>query len=204
MQRLAQDQAADGERALVVALELTMTLFCVLYAYPHVPSVVLDTGTGATSTWFAVATPGALRAALLHLLRQSEVMQSCAAGGPATLNDLLFDDLGDANRLDAVFGLRLGADNVPVVCRQMFQAIAALLRAVGTLTDVGTRDALQRLYQKYQFLPMNVSAGARRVERPDRAELLRFCSEQAVGWLQPYFGSHPRFFQPRGLGIACA
>lgn len=207
MQALQTQALADGERALVVALEITMTLFCVLYAYPHIPSRLLDSK--ATTSWFSVASPRALRAAILHLLRQSPVVHACCLP-LGSFDSVAFDDLGDPQRLDRVFGLRLQAHNVPTVCRQMFESLAAVLRGIGALTEVGTREDLQRLYRKYQLLPTNLSTAQQQqqkqawLDRSNRAGLLRFCSEQAVQWLQPYFGAHPRFFQPRGLGVACA
>lgn len=56
---------------------------------------------------------------------------------------------------------------------------------------VTTRDDLLTLYRRYQMLPIGYQVpGTVRVEAENRSDLLRFCSELAVEWLQPYFAKH--------------
>lgn len=66
----------DGERLLMVAMELVMALFGLLYAFPHVPSRLLESKSGPT-TWFSVASHDALRSSLLMQLKNSPVMNAC-------------------------------------------------------------------------------------------------------------------------------
>ena len=103
----------------------------------------------------------------------------------------------DAQRLSDVFGLGLYGDNgTPVTCRQMFEGIATVFGGFQT-TDVTTRDALLHLYRRYQLIPAGYRVpGMVRVEKPNRPSLLRFCSEMAVVWLQPYFAQKPEFYAP--------
>ena len=44
----------DGERLLMVTMELLMSLFALLYAFPHVPSRLLDRADDGGTFWKAV------------------------------------------------------------------------------------------------------------------------------------------------------
>lgn len=53
---MEEEPVADGYKMFMVAMEMLMALFALLYAFPHVPSQILDPGDGDTKTWFSVAT----------------------------------------------------------------------------------------------------------------------------------------------------
>jgi hypothetical protein len=194
----------------MVGMELMMSLYALLYAFPHIPTTLLDEGDvlgqadepGQSSDpsqegkqWFSVMSTEAMRAALDALLQTSEVLDSALAPGQA-ITDLSRTVVADARRLSEFLDLRLYDDDVPATCRQMFETIAAMYNALDRV-DITTRDELWTLYQRYQIISMDYQLpGLSRVETANRSALLRFCSELAVSWLQPYVSKNPAFYLP--------
>lgn len=211
MDPLLEYQPPDGERILMVGLELVMALFCCLYAYPHVPSRILDDGGGAT-VWFSVSNIQAFRLALVNLLHESRVIQVCFGGDKtdvaAALTWNVVCNIDELHRPcaycthtaapDRILRLNLYDEAVPTSCQQMFEVIASVYRALDAVPDIPTREFLQRLYQRYQLMRTNYHLPN---DRSDRSGLLQFCSELTVDWLQPYFASCPLFLYPQGRDI---
>lgn len=212
----SSDVVVDGDRLLMVAMELVMNLFALLYAFPHVPSRLLDSsavteaGTAnapsANNAWFSVASHSALKLSLLNIARTSPVFRSCMAElGYSPDTDLTVEALCQPGRLDELLGLNLYVDEVPISCQQMYHSICAAYKSLvfPTFDMEGvtiTREWLARLFEDHGL------TGAAAVGRKgmDRNGLLSFCSVRTVAWLQPYFASSPLFFHPRGLLTACA
>lgn len=207
----------EQQKYLMVAMELIMVLLSLLYAFPHVPATLLDddaddddyderapaAGEGAM-TWFNVSSTGALRSAVDALLHTSDVLEVSMRPG-LSVEDVTRDTIADPLKLSDAFGLRLYQDDrVPATCRQMYEGIAATYKALNE-SDVATRTDLWTLYQRYQLIPVGYQLpGMVRVEKPNRSALLRFCSELAVDWLQPYVAQKPGFYVPDASGaIAC-
>ena len=67
----------DGEKLLMVAIEMIMCLLALLYAFPIIPSCIIDNFVDQTevSQWFSVTSTTAMRAALETLLKTSEVLE---------------------------------------------------------------------------------------------------------------------------------
>lgn len=211
----------DGERLLMAAMELVMTLFALLYAFPHVPSRLLDRTTTTTAvgtpapstpgrtTWYSVASYAALVAAIGELTRNSPVFRVCRPAGEAD-QPLSPAVLSDPKQLDRALGLQLYEDEVPVTCQQMYHNICAVYDAVfhppWYRTSQGvTREWLQRLFQDVGLLSGGAALSATTSSASsDQAGLILFCSERTVDWLQPYFASSPLFYYPTGLTSACA
>lgn len=187
----------DGNRLLMVAQELMMALFSLLYAYPHIPSRIIDDR--RSTTWFSIGSKEALRLGITNLLQTSPVIAASLAPGVA-LTDITWRTACDPDELDAKLLLQLYHDDVPMACQQMYHAIAAVYTAVTNNRDIPTRESMQFLLQQYQVLPTNFKLPS---DRSDRTGLLRFCSEQTVAWVQPYFACHPLFFDPTGLAGVC-
>lgn len=191
----------DGNRILMVAMEMIMSLFAVLFAFPHVPSRIIDGKMENVTAWYAVTTHSELCAALLELLNNSPVISLCARRPPLGAVDIC-----DIDALSDQLDLFLSAEGVPITCRQMYSNICAVFSAIFVpridMTGVTlTRDWLAHLFAGQGLLRASLSsAGHKGV---DRSGLMGFCSEQTVAWLQPYFASHPRFFHPRYLTGVC-
>lgn len=183
----------DGNRMLMVAQELVMALFCLLYAYPHVPSRIIDDKT--STTWFSVGSQAALRLAINNLLQTSEVLLVCLAPGVARA-ELTWESACDPDLLDELLDLQLYHDDVPISCQQMFHDIATLYTSVTNVQHIGTRENMLVLFKSHQLLRPSFTLPS---DRSDRTGLLRFCSEQTVEWLQPYFAAAPLFLYPMGL-----
>jgi hypothetical protein len=202
-------QRTDGAKLFAVATELVMTLYALLYAYPHIPtSLVDDVDTSGDIAdgevqWYSVRTPAALRAAMEALLRTSQVLEVSLRPG-LTVAAITGDAVADAEGLSDIFDLQLyAADDIPATCRQLYESLAVAYRAVVTL-NVNTREDLWALLQRYQLIPIGYQLpGTVRVESENRSDLLRFCSELAVDYLQPYFAKHEAFYHPRGAATAC-
>ena len=219
MPSLVSAPVVHGPRLIMVAMELLMTLFALVYAYPHIPGALIeDVGTAATeeattkdpagddeteiaeTQWFSVRNTEGMRGALDALLRTSEVLET-SLDAAHTVEELRAASLSDAATISALFGLRLyGAEGqVPATCRQMYECIAAVYRALG-LVDVTTREELWSLYKRYQLLPEGYKLpGLGHVSTANRSGLLQFCSELMVDWLQPYFSRHPELYAPAQL-----
>lgn len=194
--------AADGRKTLMVGMELMMALYAVLYAFPHIPSTLLeDEDEEGGTQWFSVTSTAAMRAALETVLRTSDVLEASLRPGAKT-EDIVGERLANPYELSQLFDLQVYDGDVPVTCRQMFECIAAAYRAVYTV-DITTREELWTLYRRYQVIPQGYQLpGLARVKAEDRPALLRFCSELTVDWMQPYFSKHPGFFLPREAAAA--
>lgn len=194
----------DGEKHLMVAMELMMSVYTPLYAFPQMPLVLeaqLD-----ESEWQDVTTTAELHNVLEGLLQRSAVLEAALAPGH-TSEDITLAALGDPVQVSAMFGLRLYDemdDVVPVTCRQMYESIAALFRAI-TAVPLGTREAIQQLYYRYQAFPLGYKLpGVVRVSTESQAPLMRFCKELSVEWLQPYVGDQEWFYFPPGGALLAA
>jgi hypothetical protein len=193
--------APDGNRIFMVALELVTILYAMLYAFPHIPTGVVDNiGYRKAFTWFNVTSTAAMHEALENLLRTSDVLEVSRAPG-ATMDDVTAAAVADPRALSRLFGLRLYERGVagaaPATSRQMIEAICAVYRAL-TVMDIGTRDDLYGLYRLYQVLPTSGYAlpGVVRLGNIDRSALVEFCSGLAVAWIQPYFSKDAAFYLP--------
>lgn len=121
----AEPRPLDGERLLLVAMELVMALFCCLchryfstgggdvtnifygpYAYPHVPSRILDGGNA--TVWFSIGSLEALRQAITNLLHESAVIQTCQREAGTTRDQLTYAILCASNQLDRTVVVRVG------------------------------------------------------------------------------------------------
>jgi hypothetical protein len=209
---------------LIVAMELLMSLFALLYAYPHVPTTLLRPEVPATTSapgvnavpapappipeWFGVTSPGALRTALQAMLQTSEALGVSLRPGQ-TPDDITLAALADPFVLSTLFDLDLYGRDTPVTSRQMFEALSAAYRAMLGV-NVYSRNDLFTLFRRHQLLPLgHLPTTVSRFLRsfpgtPDptggtaTAEgLLRFCTELTTAWLQPYFAHSPDFYLPR-------
>ena len=97
----------DGRRILMVSTELAMTLFALLYAFPHIPSAIMhdvplpgdttdasataesdenpdqkDAKDDADAPWFSVTSTAAMRSAMEAILKTSQTL----GRGPGTRN----------------------------------------------------------------------------------------------------------------------
>lgn len=213
MDGLSENPASpDGERILMVAMELVMALLCCLYAYPHIPSRILDDG-GGTTVWFSVSSIQAFRLALLNLLHESSVIQVClgVTSKADVVSILTWNILCSIDDLNRVMQWNLYKDDVPTSCQQMFETIVSVYRAIDMTLDpacfianhkpaldIPTREFLLRVYQRYLLIRTNYHLPHNRSEH---SGLLRFCSELMVEWMQPYFASCPLFLYPQGREI---
>ena len=197
----------DGRRIFMVCTELLMTLFALLYAFPHVPSALLhdvpvpgetDEAAGtddADAPWFSVTSTAALRSAMEAILKTSQTLE-VSLFQDATLNDITKESVADPERLSRLFDLRLYEAGVPATTRQMVESLCAAYRALLDAT-VTTREELWALYRRYQLIPAGYQLpGMARVEKEDRSALIRFCSELTVAWMQPYFAQNAKFYLP--------
>lgn len=205
--------ATFHNKLLMVAMELVMTLFALLFAFPHIPNRILvdeDDETEDTQ-WFSVQSTPAFRAAVENLLQTSPVLNASLKKNK-TLDDITTDTVTSLRRLSEIFGLCLEGDSVTATCRQMYENITAVYRFL-LGSEIGTRDDLLMLYMRYQFLSpgYHTKSPYTRKKRvilviclprlakdanEDRQVFLRFCSELTVAWMQPYFAKDQRFYLP--------
>ena len=197
----------DGQKIWMVATECVMTLFALLYAFPHIPSALLDDSDESNEAtdvpWFSVTSTAALRAAMESILQTSEVLEYSLAKGK-TVENITKDAVSDMGTLSSLFDLQLEHPDVPHTCRQMFQNIVALYSALNQ-TDITTREQLSTLYRRYQFIASGYQlVGMSFVETGNQSSLMKFCTELMVQWMQPYFSKHPRFYLPHSTAaIVC-
>lgn len=193
----------SGERHLMVAMELLMSLYALLYAFPHVPSSVLEEEGGAQTQWLSVTSVGGLRGALQTMLQSSEILIATLPPG-MTADDITVDVASSAPALSRLFDLRLydrtAAVPVPATCRQMFETIAAVYRNIASVS-LTSREELHGMMRRCMVLP-----SAHRLPNLDSAieeerALLRFCANLAVAWLQPYFARDSNFYLPPGSDV---
>ena len=77
--RIYKPDPVDGEKIWMVATECIMTLFALLYAFPHIPGALLEDvfaedGEQEDEAWFSVKSTSAMRAAMESILKTSEVL----------------------------------------------------------------------------------------------------------------------------------
>ena len=183
-------------KVLMVAMELVMTLFALLYAFPHIPDRILDDEEDdVAAQWFSVQSSPAFRAAVENLLQTSDVLQASLLP-PLKPDDLTSEVVTNVRRLSDTFGLCLTSHHVPSTCRQMYESIVSMYQILLS-TDIGTRDDLHFMFTKYQFVSTKHRLpGLSKEASEDRAALIRFCSERTVAWMQPYFVRDQRFYLP--------
>lgn len=189
--------AIDGYKHLMVAQELVMTLFGILYVYPHVPSRLIDDK--KTTVWYSIGSKDALRTAISNLLQASPVIRASLAPD-VTIASVTWVTVCDPERLDRALDLHLYHDDVPITSQQMFHTITEIYRIIANAEDISTREYMQLLFQQCQLLPPSFRLPA---DRSDRSGLLRFCSKQTNEWTQQYLASAPLFFYPEGLLGSC-
>lgn len=128
---------ADGKKIWMVGTECIMTLFALLYAFPHIPGALLEDvyeeegSEAADSQWFSVTSTAAMRAAMEAILKTSEVLRYSLAAGK-TMDDVTKEVVSDVDALSRTFDLHLDDPHVPLAdavrsqwprfatCRQMF------------------------------------------------------------------------------------
>ena len=200
----------EGERILMVSMELLMSLFALLYAFPHVPSRLIepldDEDDRGGTYWKAVTDHASLRDAAMRLLHVSPVLRVCLPRGHALAVDLTPDVLGDADRLDECLGLGLYADGVPVAAQQMVHAICGVYASLfqppldPSAAALG-RDWVLALLTHHGILAPGVVVSPK--AQADQSGLLAFGSHHTVAWLQPYFASDPLFYHPSARAAVC-
>ena len=168
-----------------------------LYAFPHIPSTLLpDAEDEEEAQWFSVTSTAAMRAAMEAILKTSDVLEVCLSG-ERDLDAITKETMTTTDGISGAFDLHLDDPKVPSTCRQMFDYIAAVYKALNQV-DITTREELWALYQRYQLIPVGFQLpGLARVETENRSSLIRFCSELMVQWMQPYFATHPHFYMPQ-------
>jgi len=211
-----ENATVDGNRLLMVAMEMVIALFVLLYNFPHVPTRILKDEGENEMVWSSLSTHASLQVALLRLLQTSPVFAGCLALQGRTPETLTAKELCDPRQLDAALGLALYANDVPVTCQQMYYHLcgvyAAILFPSYTVGNelMANQTWLSSLYLQQGVMEHGaVQGGATAALRQrsavvtadDQEDLLRFGTTHAVAWLQPYFASHPFFFHPRGRGM---
>lgn len=191
-----------GQRLLYVAMELMMSLYALLYAFPFSPVTVLTLNDSGVSMdppmWFNIQTSGGVRAALDALLRTSEVLGASLAPG-RTLTDITVEAATDLDVLSRLFGLRLFHESVPSTCRVMYRHISGVYAAV-IGTNVTTREHLLQLYRQYLIVPWTQRVKkVDDIDRRSQSALLEFCTNLTTLWMQPYFAQDSDFYLPRLL-----
>ena len=202
-------EKVNGNKIWMVATECVMTLFALLYAFPHIPSCLLDdvykdeTEEAEDPQWYSVTSTAAMRAAMESILKTSEVLETSLTPG-RTVDGITKDAVSSVGTLSSLFDLRVDDPDVPSTCRQMLQNIVAVYAALNQ-TEITTREELFALYKRYQLISSNYQlAGLSRVAAGDQSSLVRFCTELMVQWMQPYFSKHPRFYMPNSTSaVAC-
>lgn len=191
-----------------------MTLFALLYAFPHIPTAIMDdipvgdgstkdAGDDADAPWFSVTSTTALRAALEAILKTSQTLE-VSLNHTATLNDITKEAVADPENLSRLFDLRLYEDRVPSAARTMVESLCAVYAALLN-SIITTREELWSLYRRYQLIaPEFHLPGMSRVEASNRSALVRFCSELTVAWMQPFFAQNAAFYFPAEIAaIGC-
>lgn len=192
----------DGTKIFMVAMELMTVLYALLYAFPHVPTGVIDEeGHQKAFTWFNVTSTEALRAAVQNLLQTSDILEFSLPSGAATAADITVEAVANPRILSALFDLRLYACHVPRTARQMLESVSAAYRAILTI-DILTRDELYSLYRRYQVLPAAYSLPGTLRMATEKPALIKFCTELAVTWIQPYFSKDAAFYVPADPALA--
>lgn len=213
----------DGTTHLLVAMDLLSAVYALLFAWPFVPDRVVDADDHEPVGWVHADTPATMQAALQELLRNSDVLGVSLSRGH-TVEDITLAAAVDACVVSWLFGLHLydPTAGVPVVCRQLFEHIAAVYRALRTgdpesaADKIVSREALIKVLRRYQILPYDYplpglvrtedAGAAQQQEQPGadhHSALVRFCSERAVSCVQGYFAAAPAFFLPREVAAAC-
>lgn len=214
-------ESANGERLLMIGMELMMTLYALLYAFPHIPSTLLEEsdldldphvdeagrqadptgGAGGDEEEEAPPPPPEKQwfsvtsteamRAALDALLQTSEVLESSLPPGRNTSNLTRTVVADARRLSDFLGLRLYDDGVPATCRQMYESIAAIYDALNRI-DVTTREELWTLYQRYQIISMDYQLPG--LERTD-AKHTSGIRPAGRGWRRrigpPCFGSVP-------------
>ena len=184
-----------------------MTLYALLYAFPTVPSALLDDVYSVSdedaggAQWFNVSSIGSLLSVTEGMLRTSEVLEYSLP--PTTSAEKISKSVFmEMDSLSDFFQLQLNHADVPSTCRDMYRCITAAYRAL-MASRITTRDELWTLLRRYQLIPLEYQLpGLERVDAGNRSALLQFCSELMVQWMQPYFAKHPLFYMPHLAAVA--
>jgi hypothetical protein len=192
----------DLQRAFVVALELLMPLYAMVYAFPFVPDRILEDpdrvieeGAAAvvSSDWIVVEDIPMFHEAIANLLCTSRVLLLMLRPD-LDVSHLRGERMTSIREISYTFELNLMHHSIPGTCRQMYQSLAATYNAVMKLTGTVTRQDLNHLYQYYGILDRIQPAPTRRDATV--SAMVQQCSEQAFRWLQPYFSVHPEKYWP--------
>lgn len=192
----------DLQRVFVVALELLMPLYALVYAFPFVPDRILEDPNRVnedgqlafvSSDWFVVEDIATFHEAIANLLCTSRVLL-LTLNPDLDVSDLNGRSMSSMNNISSMFELNLSHDGVPVTCRQMYQLLAATYNALMNLTGIVSRQDLYQLYRYYGMVD-GVKPAPTRKDTTVSA-MVQQCSEQAFRWLQPYFSVHPEKYWP--------
>jgi hypothetical protein len=147
----------DFQKMFVVAMELLMSLYAIAYAYPFFPDRITedptqrvqdDKTTIIVSDWFVVETTDQLHEAIANLLSSSTVLLF-ALQLQYGIDDMNGDNMSSMRSISELFGLDIYHNQVPAVCRHMFQIIASTYNTVMKLTGSVTRQDLLNVYQYF-------------------------------------------------------
>lgn len=193
----------DLQKIFIVALELLMPLYALVYAFPFVPDRILEDVPDNTqqdgevslisSDWFVVEDVTRFHEAIGNLLSTSRVFLLLLRSD-LDVTHLNGNNLTSMQSISSLFELNIYDHDVPSTCRQMFQTLAATYKAMMNLTGTLMRQDLYQLYQYFGLVdgsrpaPANKDASA--------SAMVQQCSEQAFQWLQPYFATNPQKYWP--------
>lgn len=186
----------DGNRIFMVVFELSTLLFALVFAFPHIPTAVVDeTGRRNEFKWTSVADSEGLRNAIRDLLRTSDILEACR--GATAIGDEL-EAVCDHRTLSTFYHLNLLAEEVPLTTRQMVEAVCRVYQKLATL-ELRTREEVIALLRHHQFIQNNTRLRPGANINRSQSALLTFCMELSVEWIQPFFARNVRFYIPPGL-----
>lgn len=192
------------QKAFVVALELLMPLYALVYAFPFVPDRILEdpsrvnedgdaTTAMVSSDWFVVEDIATFHEAVANLLCTSRVLLF-SLHPDLDVSELNGNSMTSMRHISSIFDLNLSHPSVPGTCRQMYQLLAATYNALMNLTGIVSRQDLYQLYQYYGMVDGMKPVPVRKDTTV--SAMVQQCSEQAFRWLQPYFSVHPEKYWP--------
>lgn len=195
--------SSDGNKFLMVAYELVVILFSLIFAFPHIPDRILDNEEDTDPQWFSVSTANAFHLAIENLLQSSMVLHVSLRGWWSS-QDITLQSVTSTAGLQRLFDMRFNAEDVPMTIRLMFETITAMFDTLLKIPELGTREDMVELFRRRGFVNRNLkrSFAVDSVdEQEGRSVLLQFCSQLATEWLQPYLSDSQRFLLP---ALACA
>ena len=197
----------DGNKIFMVAFELCTLLFTLVYAFPHIPTTLVDeAGLRQVFNWTQANTMAGLRDIIRGMLRTSDVLEASRPGGigaaaaPTGVVDEL-EAVCDPRTLSKRYRLNLYDDAVPLTTRQMIEALCRVYDNIFKL-ELSTRDDLLALLRHHRFIPNNKTIRPDASANRTQSALLQFCTELAVDWMQPYFARDVRFYIPPGIAAS--